>query len=199
MMRFLLVEAVLLENRGSVHRNRECSSSHRADGDKPLLELVVGGGSQFWALFSPHLHTPLPCRLWKPGPQHGGRAGLLCLLCSDGDPTQCGLPQPSGHRAAGPPDHIGQVGGPPQAFPGKASSSLPPPLQVLRVLPPLQALGDRWLKIRSWADRFRYEKRDKKKDDTDQAGHGLKGFYSTLTMESQGATCKGLWSLPVKG
>lgn len=75
----------------------------------------------------------------------------------------------------------------------------PPPLQVLRVLPPLQALGDRWLKIRSWADRFRYEKRDKKKDDTDQAGHGLKGFYSTLTMESQGATCKGLWSLPVKG
>ncbi|EDL01528.1 mCG5959, isoform CRA_b [Mus musculus] len=48
-------------------------------------------------------------RLWKPGPQHGGRAGLLCLLCSDGDPTQCGLPQPSGHRAAGPPDHIGQL------------------------------------------------------------------------------------------
>lgn len=111
---------------------------------------MVGGGSQFWALSSPHLHTPLPCRLWKPGPQHGGRAGLLCLLCPDGNPTQCGLPQPSGHRAAGPPDHIGQVGGPPQAFPGKASSS-PPPFRSSESFPPLQALGDRWLKIRSWA------------------------------------------------
>lgn len=96
-------------------------------GEKSLLVLgwVGTDGMQFRALSSLDLHTPLPCRLWKPGTQYGGRSGLLCLLRPDGHPTQRGLPQPPGHRAACPPDHTGQVGGSSQAFPGKAESSLP--------------------------------------------------------------------------
>ena len=88
--------------------------------NQPLLE-CQGGHSK---LSLPHICTLSPaCRIWEPGAQHRGRPGLLCLLCPGGHPSQRGLPQPPGHRAACPPDHAGEVGGPAQTLPGKV---LPP-------------------------------------------------------------------------
>ena len=98
-----------------------CPSPHR------LLAAPPSGLAGFCLLSGPCLPrscTLSPaCRIWEPGAQHRGRPGLLCLLRPGGHPAQRGLPQPPGHRAACPPDHAGEVGGPAQTLPGKV---LPP-------------------------------------------------------------------------
>ena len=98
-----------------------CTALPRGGG-KPASARVCQGGHSKLSL--PHICTLSPaCRIWESGAQHRGRPGLLCLLRPGGHPAQCGLPQPPGHRAACPPDHAGEVGGPAQTLPGKV---LPP-------------------------------------------------------------------------